>query len=165
MDGPAALLVLVRTSCDGLIEMGLGASNRSSVMAVDPAYSPAWFEEYLDTFAACGRGESDDLRTLLQYYGVPLLLTSDQGSVALTTEDEVLSAVRRQIDGMRAARYHRSEKLSSDVVALNATSALHTAEFSRQRADGSEIGRLRATYLITAGPNGCRISALAVHAR
>jgi hypothetical protein len=96
---------------------------------------------------------------------VPLLLTSDDGAVALTTESEVLSAVRRQIDAMRAAGYHRSDTLNSDAVALNARSALHTAEFSRQRADGSEIGRLRATYLITVGPNGRRISALAVHTR
>jgi hypothetical protein len=134
-------------------------------MAVDPAYTPDWFEAYLDTFAACGRGESDDLRPLLHYYGVPLLLTSDEAAVAFTTQEEVLSAVRRQIDAMRAAGYRRSETLSSNVVALNATSALHTAEFSRQRADGSQIGGLRATYLITVGPNGCRISALAVHAR
>lgn len=148
----------------GSSRSGSDASNRSSVTAVDPAYTP-WFEEYLDAFAARGRGESDDLRTLLQYYGVPLLLTSDDGAVALTTESEVLSAVRRQIDAMRAAGYHRSETLNSDAVALNATSALHTAEFSRQRADGSEIGRLRATYLITVGPNGRRISALAVHTR
>ena len=125
----------------------------------------AWFNEYLAVFAACGRRESDDLRALLQYYGVPLLLTTDEAAVALATEDEILNAVRRQIEGMRAAGYNRSETLSSDLVAINATSALHTAEFSRQRADGTEIGRLRATYLITVGPKGRRISALAVHAR
>jgi hypothetical protein len=132
---------------------------------VDVADIREWFDEYLDAFAACGRGESDDLRTLLRYYGVPLLLTTDEVAVALTSEDQVLNAVRRQIEGMRAAGYSRSEALSSELVAINATSALHTAEFSRQRADGSEIGRLRATYLITVGTNGRRISALAVHAR
>jgi hypothetical protein len=133
-------------------------------MPVDVADIRAWFDEYLRTFATCGRGESQDLRTLMQYYGVPLLLSSDEAAVALTTEDEVLNAVRRQIEGMRAAAYDRSETLRSEMVALNATSALHTAEFSRQRTDGSEIGRLRATYLITVGPHGRRISALVVHA-
>ena len=129
---------------------------------MDPAYTSEWFEEYLYTFAACGRGDSDDLHALLHYYGVPLLLTSDEAAVALTSQDEVLRAIRRQIDAMRAAGYHRSATLSSNVVVLNATSALHTAAFSRQRADGSEIGRLRATYVITVGANGRRISALAV---
>jgi hypothetical protein len=35
--------------------------------------------------------------------------------------------------------------------------------FSRRRKAGSEIGRLRATYLITDGASGRRISALVVH--
>jgi hypothetical protein len=122
-----------------------------------------WFDEYVGAFAACGRGESDDLRALLSYYGVPLLLTTDETAVALTSEGDVLTAIRRQIEGMRATGYDRSETLSSDVIPINATSVLHTAEFSRQRADGSEIGPLRVTYLITVGANGRRISALAVH--
>ena len=133
-------------------------------MLVDVGDTGAWFDEYLRAFAACGRGESDDLGMLLHYYGVPLLLTTDAAAVALVTEDEVLNAVRQQITGMRAAGYDRSDTLDSDTIVLNATSALHTAGFSRQRADGSEIGRLRATYLITDGPQGRRISALAVHA-
>ena len=132
---------------------------------MDVADIRVWFDDYLAAFAACGRGESDDLRALLQYYGVPLLLTTDEAAVALRTQDEVVNAVRRQIDGMRAAGYDRSETLDSEVVAINATSALHTAEYSRQRADGTEIGRLRATYLLTVGSQGRRISALAVHAR
>jgi hypothetical protein len=61
------------------------------------------------------------------------------------------------------APLRRSETLDSEVVAINATSALHTAEFSRRRADGTEIGRLRATYLIIDGSDGRRICALAVH--
>ena len=67
----------------------------------------AWYDEYLRAFAACGRGESDE------------------AALALTTEDEGVNAARRQIDGMRAANYDRSE-MHSETVALNATSALHT---------------------------------------
>ena len=133
-------------------------------MLVDMGDAGAWFDEYLRAFAACGRGESDDLGMLLHFYGVPLLLTTDAAAVALVTEDEVLNAVGQQITGMRAAGYDRSETLDSDTIVINATSALHTAGFSRQRADGSEIGRLRCTYLITDGPHGRRISALALHA-
>lgn len=131
---------------------------------VERASVREWFDVYLRVFAACGRGESDDLSVLLQYYGVPLLLSTDQAVLALTTSDEVLGAARQQIEGMRAAHYERSETLESDTVVLNATSALHTAAFSRRRKDASEIGRLRATYLITDGASGRRISALVVHA-
>ena len=123
----------------------------------------AWFDEYLRAFAACGRGESDDLQTLLDYYGVPLLLSTDEAVVALTSEDQVLRTIRRQVEGMRVTGYDRSETLESEVVPINATSVLYTAEFSRQRADRSEISRLRVTYLITLGARGRRISALAVH--
>jgi hypothetical protein len=121
-----------------------------------------WFGEYLDAFAACGRGESDTA-LLLAYYAVPLLITTDGGSFALASDDQVVAAVQQQIDGMRAAGYGRSEILSSQVTALNSTSALYRGTFSRQRSDGSEINQLTATYLVTDGPAGRRISVLAVH--
>ena len=88
-------------------------------------------------FAACGRGETET-RSLLAYYGVPVVLTTDQGSLVLTSSDQVVAAVHPQVEGLRGT-------------------------FSRRRADGSEIGRLAATYLITDGSVGRRISVLAVH--
>jgi hypothetical protein len=121
-----------------------------------------WFGEYLDAFASCGRGDSDTA-SLLAYYGVPLLLTTDAGVFALTSGDQVVAAVQRQVDGMRAAGYSHSEILSSEVTVLNSTSALYRGTFSRLRSDGGEINRLTATYLVTVGAVGHRISALAVH--
>jgi hypothetical protein len=47
--------------------------------------------------------------------------------------------------------------------ALNSTSALYRGTFSRHRSDGGEISRLTATYLVTDGARGRRISVLAVH--
>jgi hypothetical protein len=122
-----------------------------------------WFEEYVRVFEACGRGASDDISRLMDYYGVPLLFTTEVSAVALMTEREVLDAVRDQISGMRAAGYDRSETLDSETTSINATTALHTGEFSRRRADGGEIGRIRATYLIIDSGHGRWISALAVH--
>ena len=108
------------------------------------------------------RGESDTT-SLLAYYRVPLLLTTDDGFFALTSDDQVVAAVQQQVDGMRPAGYGRSEILGSQVTVLNSTSALYRGTFSRQRSDGGEISRLTATYLVTDGPMGRRISALAVH--
>jgi hypothetical protein len=130
---------------------------------VDVDDTREWFAEYVRVFEACGRGASDDISRLMDYYGVPLLLTTEATVVALMTEQEVLAAVHDQISGMRAAGYDRSETLDSETTSVNATTALHTAGFSRRRADGSEIGRLRATYLIIDSERGRRISALAVH--
>ena len=129
---------------------------------VDNSDVSRWFAEYLDVFAACGRGERDTA-SLLAYYGVPLLLTTDGGFFALTSDDQVVAALHQQVDGMRAAAYDRSEVIDSEITVLNSTSALYRGTFARQRSDGSEIGRLTATYLVTDGPVGRRISVLAVH--
>ncbi len=121
-----------------------------------------WFGEYLDAFAACGRGERET-RSLLSYYGIPLLVTTDAGYFALTSDDQVVAVIQRQIDGMRADGYARTVVLGSEVTVVNATSALYLGTFSRQRGDDSEIGRLTATYLVTDGAAGRRISVLAIH--
>lgn len=129
---------------------------------MDEAEVSRWFEEYLDVFAACGRGERL-VDSLLAYYGVPLLFTGDDGYFALTSDDHVRSAVQRQVDGMLADHYDHSTVLGFQITPLNAASALYRGRFSRRRKDGSEITQLAATYLITAGPDGRRISVLALH--
>jgi hypothetical protein len=133
-------------------------------VAVDSSDASRWFDEYLEVFAACGRGERDT-DSLLEYYGVPLLLTTDDGFFALTSGDQVVAAVRQQVEGMRAAGYARTEILGSEVTVLNSMSALYRGTFSRQRSDGGEISQLNATYLVTDGEAGRRISVLAVHSR
>jgi hypothetical protein len=138
-----------------------GATAIGSVL-MDNSDVSRWFDEYLDAFAACGRGERDTA-SLLAYYGVPLLLTTDDGCFALTSDDQVVAAAKQQVDGMRAADYDHSEVLDSKVTILNATSALYRGTFSRQRRDGGEISQLTATYLVTDGPVGRRIAVLAVH--
>jgi uncharacterized NTF2-like protein DUF6841 len=130
---------------------------------VDLDDTRAWFEECLRAFAACGRGEPGALPALLEHYAVPLLLTTDAATLMLATEAEVAAAMSEQLGGLRAAGYHASEAVESETVVVNATSVLHTALVSRLRDDGSELGRLRATYLIVAGSSGRRISALLVH--
>jgi hypothetical protein len=121
-----------------------------------------WFGEYLDAFAACGRGEGT-ATSLLAYYGVPLLIATDDGFVAMTSEDQIVAAVTPQLDGMRAANYDHSDVLDSDVTVLNATSAIYRGEYSYVRGDGIAIRRLTVSYLLTDGPVGRRISALVVH--
>jgi hypothetical protein len=131
-------------------------------VAVDGSDVNRWFGKYLDAFAACGRGEQDTA-SLLAYYGVPLLITTDGGFFALTSDGQVVAAVQPQIDGMRAAGYHRSETLGSEVTVLNSTSALYRGTYAYHRSDGGEISRVTVTYLVTDGAAGRRISVLVVH--
>ncbi len=121
-----------------------------------------WFLEYLDAFAACGRGERG-ADSLLEHYDVPLLVTTDAGVMALTSEDEVVAVLQHQVDDVRGAGYDRTRILDAEVTVLNAASALYRGTFSRQRSDGQEISRLTATYLVTDAQSGRRITVLAVH--
>jgi hypothetical protein len=120
-----------------------------------------WFGRYLDAFAACVKGERDTA-SLLAFYGVPIVFTTDDGCFALTLEEHVIGAVQPQIDALRAAHYARSEIVESNVTVVNAHSAIVDCAISRQRADGTEISRLGATYIVTDGARGRRISLLAV---
>ena len=129
---------------------------------VEPADVEQWFSAYLDTYAACGRGEVEDLGRLLDHYAVPLLLSADAGVLSLTTEASVVAAARQQVEGLRAAGYDRSEVLELAVEVLNATTALLRGRFARVRRDGSEIDRLRTAYLVVDGAEGRRIAALVV---
>ena len=144
------------------VREGSGGEGWIGSVAVDSRDVSRWFLEYLDVFAACGRGEAD-ADALLEHYDVPLLVSTDDGPMTLTSEEQVVAVMQRQVDGMRAASYGRTEILDFDVTVLNATAALYRGTFSRQRSDGGEISRLTATYLVTDAPTGRRISMLAVH--
>jgi len=65
-----------------------GRDGRATIwsVVVDSNDVSRWFGEYLNAFAACGRGESDTV-SLLAYYGVPLLVTTDDGFFALPSGD------------------------------------------------------------------------------
>jgi hypothetical protein len=130
---------------------------------VDEREVTSWFQAYLADFIALGRGDRDDVRRLLEHYGVPLIVSTDADCFFLTDEEQVLAAAERQIAGLRANGYDRSEGLSAATVVVNATCALHRAAFARLRADGTEIARVETTYVITDGPAGRRISALLAH--
>jgi hypothetical protein len=80
---------------------------------MDVADVQGWFGRYLDVFAACGRGDREDAGALLEFYCVPLVLASDQGVLALTSEDEVLRMVGQQVEGLCAASYHGSDVLAA----------------------------------------------------
>lgn len=129
---------------------------------MQPQSLSQWFDEYLDSFAACGRGETET-KSLVEFYGVPLMLSTDAGYSGLITQTQVVTAIQQQIDGLRAAAYDRSEIIENKVIALNPTFAVYEGTFSRRRSDGSEIGRPTITYIITEGSLGRRISAIAVH--
>lgn len=130
---------------------------------MDEAEVDQWFAGYFADFVRLGRGDENDVRRILEHYAVPLLVSTEASSMVLTDEAQVLGMMREQIDAMREAGFDRTEQLASETTVLNQTCALHRGRFSRLRADGTEIIRFAATYVITDGPAGRRISALVLH--
>ena len=129
---------------------------------MDQADVKKWFDGYVAAFVAIGRGEADE-RRVLDYYAVPFVLSMDDGALHLTDEEQLLAAMGRQFDSMRAAGFDRSDELASETRVLNRTSAIHRGRFARYSTDGAEINRFDSTYLITDGPAGRRIAALIIH--
>jgi hypothetical protein len=162
------MLVRLRTSTGGFaganaeIDME-GCDLRHDLgMAVSTDAVTRWFDEYLDTFAACVRGEQDMAR-LLDHYGVPLIVTSDDGVTTLMTDDEASAVLQGMVDGLRALGYHHTEVLNSQVTLLNSTSAVYRGTMSRRDRSDAEIGCPTIGYLVTEDAAGLRIAVLATH--
>lgn len=131
-------------------------------MPVDTDGLSTWFGEYLDTFAACARGDRE-IASLLAFYGVPFIITSDEGVVALTSDDQVAAVMQGQLDGLRANGYHHSDVMQSEVTVLNSASGIYRGTFARRDRNGGVIANVTVTYVATDGPAGLRISLLAAH--
>ena len=131
-------------------------------MPLDTAAVNRFIEGYLDAFATCARGEGD-MASLLRHFGVPMVVTSDEGVVTLMTDDEAAAVMQSQVDGLRALGYDHTQVLQSEVTVLNGASALYRATLSRRRADRGEIDCPTITYLVTDDVAGPRIVLLAAH--
>jgi hypothetical protein len=129
-------------------------------MPVDAVAVGRWFDEYFDIFGACARGDRE-LSALLGCYSVPLIVTSDDGVIALMSDDEAAAVIQSQVDGLRALGYHHTQVLHSNVTVLNSTSALYRCTLSRRTAGDAEIGCPAITFLVTDDVAGLRIALLA----
>jgi uncharacterized NTF2-like protein DUF6841 len=130
---------------------------------MDESQIDRWYGAYFAEYVALGRGDVTDVRRVLSYYAVPFLVSTDDSSQVLADESQIVTMAQRQFDGMRASGFDRSDELTAETTVLNPTCALRRSRISRLRADGTEIARFDATYLITDSVVGRRISALVVH--
>ncbi|MEH3129508.1 MAG: hypothetical protein PGN27_06030 [Mycolicibacterium neoaurum] len=131
-------------------------------MAMDSTTVQAWFDRYVDVFAAVVRG-AKPMAELVDCYAVPLTLTTDAGAVSLTTIDQVVAVMEGQVDALRSQRYQSTTLLSAAVTELNASSALYRGAFVRCDVEGAELGRVAVTYLLVDGPEHPQIAVLASH--
>lgn len=105
------------------------------------------------------------MATLLDHFGVPMIVTSDEGVVTLMTDDEAAAVMQSQVDGLRGLGFDHTEVLHSEVTVLNAASALYRGTLLRRNRDGDEIDCPTITYLVTDDVAGPRIVLLAAHSQ
>jgi hypothetical protein len=129
---------------------------------VDESAVATWFADYLAAFAALGRGESPPA-DVVGFYSTPFLLTTDDMTTSFATVDQVDAWLHSQAVSMAAAGYHRTDVLDSSVEILNHTTAVLRSRFSRLRVDGTRIGTMTVTYLVTGDKDGLHIAALVLH--
>ncbi|HEX2286741.1 MAG TPA: hypothetical protein VHI10_18290 [Mycobacterium sp.] len=129
-------------------------------MPLDAGMVSRWFDYYLETFAACVRGDQA-MAALLRHYGVPLIITSDDGVIEVMTDDEAAAIMQSLVDGLRALGFHHIQVLHPEVTILNAMSAIYRATMSRRNQHGDEIGCPTITYVVTEDVAGIRIKVLA----
>ncbi|MDD7940738.1 hypothetical protein PHK61_20140 [Actinomycetospora lutea] len=122
----------------------------------------AWFDAYLDLFVALGRGDRDDVEAILEFYGVPMLLSAPGASGWLHDTEQVIGVVRGQVEGLRHVGFDRTVVEDASTVLLNDSCARHEGRFLRLAADATVVADFRASYLIADGPAGPRIAALVV---
>ncbi len=130
-------------------------------MPVDTDLVNRWFNDYFDTFEACARGDRD-MSELLSHYGVPLILTSDDGVTTLMTDDEAAAVMQSMVGGLRANGYYHTDVLQSEVSVLNSVSAMYRCTLSRRNHDGEEFDCPTVTFLVIDDVAGLRIVVLAI---
>ena len=132
-------------------------------VVMDSAEVASWFATYLQSFAALARREVDDVGLILDHYGVPLTISTDEECVILTEEAQVIALAKQQFDDLQADGYESSVVLEAESTILNRSCVAYRGRFARVRVDGTEISRIESTYLIVNGPLGLRISTLVRH--
>lgn len=147
----------------GVVAMCGHSPGHDQGMTIDADALTQWFDRYLDTFAACARGDRD-ITALLDYYAVPLIITTDAGVVAITTHEQAAAVLQGLVGGLQGAAYHHSEVLAAEASVLNTTSGLYRATLSRRDRHGREIDCVTVSYVVTDGPHGPQISVLAADA-
>jgi hypothetical protein len=120
----------------------------------------AWYDRYFDAFTGLAAGERDDLDAILAYFGVPLVILTQDRYLVLPTREAVLSTAQALIEQLRRADYAGSTVHRLDVRSLNARAAFIDGAFSRHDRAGNELERFGTVYLAAKTDEGWRFATI-----
>ncbi len=137
--------------------------------------SPAWAEAQedkaaviqtmTDYFAAWAEpgGPSFDLQRALAYYHEPLMLILAGRVSAFMTRAESEAWGKSFVAGLKERGAVRTELRQLHVKQVSAGVAIASVQAVRYKADGQELGRIGATYVLGNTSNGWKIAVLVGH--
>jgi glyoxylase-like metal-dependent hydrolase (beta-lactamase superfamily II) len=117
-----------------------------------------FFDDYLSTWIGVGAGTiARGPEFILDYWGVPLHWSDDQGTQWLLDAPGVVAQLDALQTRLRAEGYAHTAVPDQKVTVYHDNGAAIEVIWSRQRADGTEIERVAAHFEIARGPQGWRI--------
>jgi hypothetical protein len=120
----------------------------------------AWFARLNDTFGAVVRGEQAEMEPLLDFYAVPVTMTSDDEHQVLVDSASIRGYLNGAVDSLRQADYDRTLINRLDVRLLNARAAIIDVDVSRLSTSGDEVAGFGSFEIASRTDDGWRISAV-----
>jgi pimeloyl-ACP methyl ester carboxylesterase len=120
-----------------------------------------WFyTDYFDAWIDVANDRAE-LPQMLQFWGVPMRVSTVLQNKWLLTEADVLEQLRATHKTLKSASYKTTIPLDRRVRVFNAGAACADAIWSRVDGDGKEVQRIASHFELQKGQNGWRVVALA----
>jgi len=122
----------------------------------------AWFfDDYLERWVAASSGASGDgPEFILNYWGVPMSVTTPREAVWLLDPEAVIGFLTRNQEPLRAEGYTHTVTPDHRVMVYSPIGAAVEVILSRRRGDESEIQRLAVHFEVVRGAEGWRVVGL-----
>ena len=104
-----------------------------------------------------------DVQAILPYYLEPSMLIRPQGVAMMPTHAAMAATFAPLMEGLRVRGYARSEFTTLNMKRLSATTMLVSGVAVRYKADGQELERIGATYVLHKTEKGWKIAVSVRH--
>jgi ketosteroid isomerase-like protein len=108
--------------------------------------------------------ETLEPQRVVPYYDEPSLIISPEGSVALPAHADVQAIFERLMGDLRKQGYASSELAQLEEARWSDTLAMVTGRVIWRKADGAELRRFEAAYILRKTNDAWRIAVAAFHA-
>ncbi|MFF2146809.1 hypothetical protein [Kitasatospora sp. NPDC058190] len=120
------------------------------------------FDRYAATFIELAAAGGSDPAPLLEYFAVPLTVTTGSAHTVLTSAEQLTAGLAHELAALRDLDYGGSQALDPAVRELNERAVTIEVSWARYDRSGAEFQRPRVFYFLARTPDGWRITTSAV---